>query len=313
MIQPIFTRTHRQRKFSGFTLIELLVVIAIIAILAALLLPALSSAKTQSQGIKCMSNLRQVTIAWKSYCSDFRSIFPANEEGSTGYAQGDTAAPWVNGWEGFNGSQLPLDADTNLQDILNPTYASLGPYIGSPGIYKCPADPSCVNGLTGSPRDRSISMNQAVGSSLTGGTNGIGNWLDGGSGPGPYLIYTKESDLSRPSPAALFLLLDEHPDSINDGAFAVTMPTSQNAAEWVDHPAKWHANGDAFSFVDGHAELHGWREPQNIINPEYKNPYNTTAANSGPYTGINAEPDIFWIAMRTSAYKDGKGDGFSSP
>src|SRR2546430_9145565 len=88
---------RRREPAHGFTLIELLVVIAIIAILAALLLPALANAKAKALGIQCMSNIKQLTLAWVMYPDDNRGYLPPNQNGG-----GVNNPSWVNGWEDFS-------------------------------------------------------------------------------------------------------------------------------------------------------------------------------------------------------------------
>ncbi len=65
------------RQKQAFTLIELLVVIAIIAILAALLLPALSRAREQARAAACISNIKNMGLAWHMYAADWEYVPPS--------------------------------------------------------------------------------------------------------------------------------------------------------------------------------------------------------------------------------------------
>jgi prepilin-type N-terminal cleavage/methylation domain-containing protein/prepilin-type processing-associated H-X9-DG protein len=217
-------------KRNGFTLIELLVVIAIIAILMAVLMPALKRAREQGQRAACLSNLKQLQLAWILYADDNNDKVVNCEAGPEDSWRGAYGPPWVgqtwaNDWG--TGGQLPRDDQIKgIQD------GALWPYVREIKLYECP---------TGY-RGEMLTYAMMISSN--------GRSVDGS----PQF----KLRLKYPDPAHRLVFIDEGLSSPD--AYA----TRYNEARWWDQPVTRHGDGTNFACADGHAEYHKWKGIETI-------------------------------------------------
>jgi prepilin-type N-terminal cleavage/methylation domain-containing protein/prepilin-type processing-associated H-X9-DG protein len=242
---------------AGFTLIELLVVIAIIAILAALLLPALIRSKMKAQGIHCLNNLKQLSVAWVMYADDNRGRIPYAGSGTDPYA-------WLTGVIDFNPNN-PSNWDV-AQDIQR---SPLWPYSGkAAGLWKCPGDRSMITPAFGPFRGQSVprvrSMSMLV---WMGGEDGTMT-LGGGLNSPVWRVYHSLNDLVDPGPTRTILFLDEREDWSYEANLWLDMSGYPNQPAQLqingDLPAAYHNGSGSLSFADGHVEARRWIDSRTV-------------------------------------------------
>jgi prepilin-type N-terminal cleavage/methylation domain-containing protein/prepilin-type processing-associated H-X9-DG protein len=255
-------------RHKAFTLIELLVVIAIIALLMAILLTALGKSREHGKGIVCMSNIRQLTVAWIAYYqgNDEKLIngapiapgdpCPASMEcppGTNCAAVAPTAIMPGDEFHNFHINELPwvgiawgsagTPASVPCQRCAIQTGA-LWRYLLQEKVYRCP---------TGSKGEL---VTYAIVDAMNGKYLFSGCSTAGFTGAPPYLCLKLFTQIKNT--ADRFVFLDE--GYLSPDSFAV----NYLCPSWFDPPMMRHRNGTNASFTDGHASRLLWRADETI-------------------------------------------------
>ena len=292
---PSGLKSRVPRISNAFTLIELLVVIAIIAILAAMLLPALASAKKKAYLAGCLSNQRQLGLAYQMYADDNQGKLIGC---GTKTSYDTTPAPGSGYWRlGYTTSGSPPTPPTLAVTppagltgvLLNEWYIQEGyaegpfyQYAKSRAVIHCPGDTRLLNNLPGYD---SYSIGWNVGD----------NPLFYKSQGGPPLM--KMSSILHTSDRIIWV---EEDDQRGDNFGAWAFFYSATAPQWGDDIANFHGTGSSFGFADGHAENHRWLEADTIkmsSSKTYSWPWPTSP------TGM-ANRDLAWMVQHWPCFEN---------
>lgn len=261
----------------ALTRLELLVIAAVLGVILLVQLPALAGHAGKGETAVCRANLQRLIAAWQLYALEHQErLVPAYHGGEAANPQpGAANRSWASGWLDWSTSP----ANTNTLYLTDSRYAALAPYgLKEPRLFRCPSDRYLAKAQRArgwAQRVRSYSANIGLG--------------DGNPEAGPwdmaYLVHVKKlSELTIPGPAASFVQLEEHPDSINDPAFFAPY-----LYQWIDVPAAFHDRGCHLSFADGHVELHRWREASTVVPVKYNFSLPT----------VVAKTDLEWMRSHT--------------
>lgn len=222
----------RHLRRCGFTLVELLIVIAIIALLVSIMLPAIAKAREDARRAKCLSNQRNLVMAWLMYAGDNKGHIvssntfaippnPAVLGGSLG-GYGDFKNPPTFFWSWIEGSNtLPYDASPSI------ARGKLWPYLHNYDVYRCPGNQYVQ-----------FNHHYSINGTLAGQICGV---------------YGKTFlTLSQiPHAAGVFVFIEQYDvRGYLTNSFASPIYPAKGFA---DVPADFHNGGTTISFCDGHA------------------------------------------------------------
>jgi prepilin-type processing-associated H-X9-DG protein len=264
-------------------MVELLVVMTMVAVLAATALSAFGKSKGNRGRGQCLSNCKQLINGYRMYAQD-------NDDYALGAWPSPNGVPaWCSGWLGGPPDAIDLRVITN-----SPTY----PYIQSVDAFRCPDDESAFL-MRGRlyPRNRSYSVN---------GFMGYASPFVQANCP-PYKPVIKLGEVAGPGPSSIYVLIEEHANSINDSHFLPFRNLKAYDPRWLDAPTGRHHNSAAIAFADGHVRMHRWQDSD--LTPELLGPPVPNAlsplASPGPC-------DFEWftdhIAPRQVSVADGAAD-----
>ncbi len=260
-------RSNPTATHSGFTLIEVLVVIAIISLLMAIFIPALRAARERGQRVVCLSNLRQLTLAWFTYANEHDGKLVG------GHALGVVIVGdrWkLEGWAGRAFDYPPSRAAF----FGNPDKGPLWPYLKEVDIYRCPRGRT-DHTITYSTVVSANNLTQVPGTYVPGPVN-RDRVIERGERVGRTVLrLTNLTDIISPgaSERAVFIDMGQTPVGSD---FCVPLP--RPAVARSSPPPVRHADGTSLSMADSHAEYWKWKGRETVEMPRMLIPTEGTSS-----------------------------------